>query len=144
MLLELRIENFGIIDEMRLHPGQGLSVLTGETGAGKSLIIQSLMAVLGARVGAGVVRSGAARAILEARFQTPQDLVASLPPGSEELLLRREIGTDGKSRSWSSSVERSCWLPPSGMEIPAQKTARGFHAERRARIQIRIFTPRSH
>ncbi|MBL8022262.1 MAG: DNA repair protein RecN [Leptospirales bacterium] len=100
MLLELRIENFGIIDEMRLHPGQGLSVLTGETGAGKSLIIQSLMAVLGARVGAGVVRSGAARAILEARFQTPPDLVSNLPPGSEELVLRREIGTDGKSRSF--------------------------------------------
>lgn len=98
MLVELRIENFGIIDEMRLHPGAGLIALTGETGAGKSLIIQSLLAILGARLGAGVVRSGAPRACVEARFEVSPELQKLLAAPSDEVLLRREISVDGKSR----------------------------------------------
>lgn len=104
MLVELRIENFGIIDEMRLHPGPGLIALTGETGAGKSLIIQSLLAILGARLGAGVVRSGAPRAVVEARFEVPDTLQAALGLSSEDALLRREIAVDGKSRVYMNGA----------------------------------------
>ncbi len=91
MLTELRIENFGIIDEMRFHPGPGLSVLTGETGAGKSLLIQSLAALLGGKLGAGVVRAGSARALIEGRFQQGDE-------DGSEIILRREISGDGRSR----------------------------------------------
>ncbi|HMZ37007.1 MAG TPA: AAA family ATPase, partial [Leptospiraceae bacterium] len=96
MLTELRIENFGIMDEMRFHPGDGLSVLTGETGAGKSLLIQSISALLGGRLGAGVVRAGAARALIEGRFREKDE---------DEIVLRREVSADGRSRVFINGTQ---------------------------------------
>src|SRR6476469_2444436 len=68
MLAELAIRNFAIIDELQLQFDNGMNALTGETGAGKSIIIDALGAVLGERVGSEVVRTGAAAATTEAVF----------------------------------------------------------------------------
>lgn len=107
MLSELYIKNFAIIDELRVGFGPGLNVLTGETGAGKSIIVDSLGASLGQRVGAEVVRSGADLAVAEAVFvlaggQGQQgDMIASALEGAlgehgleledGQLILSREI-----------------------------------------------------
>ncbi len=70
MLLFLRIENFALVDELDLHLGAGLNVLTGETGAGKSILLDALDAVLGGRVTGRAVRSGADRGLIEAHFES--------------------------------------------------------------------------
>ena len=104
MLVELKIENFGILERVRVRLGPGLNVLTGETGSGKSLILQGLEALLGARMGQGVVRNGAHRAHLEAvlDLHDREGLRAQLAErgfGSEDFLtLSREINSDGRSR----------------------------------------------
>ncbi len=69
MLVSLRIENFALIDRLNLEFGSGLNVFTGETGAGKSIILDAIDAVLGGKVDRRVIRTGAARAILEATFE---------------------------------------------------------------------------
>jgi len=89
MLQELWIENFGIVDRMCFRPGPGLNVITGETGAGKSLLLQSLDLLLGGRAGAGVVRRGASAALIEGRFVDRERV----------LQIRREIAVDGRSRA---------------------------------------------
>ncbi|MBE7439377.1 MAG: DNA repair protein RecN [Spirochaetales bacterium] len=89
MLQELWIENFGIVDRMCFRPGPGLNIITGETGAGKSLVLQALDLLLGSRAGAGVVRRGAAAAIIEGRFIA----------GERVFQIRREISVDGRSRA---------------------------------------------
>ncbi|HEY7778752.1 MAG TPA: DNA repair protein RecN [Ktedonobacterales bacterium] len=68
MLIELAISNFAIIDQLRLRPGPGFNVFTGETGAGKSIMIDAVAALLGERVGSDEVRSGADRALVEGIF----------------------------------------------------------------------------
>ena len=68
MLKELRILNFAIIDELHVHFSQGLHVFTGETGAGKSIIIEALSLALGGRASAEMIRSGEDTAIIEAAF----------------------------------------------------------------------------
>lgn len=107
MLLELRIENFGIIEDLRIRPGHGLNVMTGETGAGKSLLLTALDTVLGARAGGGLVRAGAPRASIEALFdvsQVPQirELLAvkKVELRDSDLELRREISADGRGRAY--------------------------------------------
>ena len=77
MLSELYIKNFAIIDELRVVLSEGLNVLTGETGAGKSIIIDALGATLGQRIGADVVRTGADQALVEAVFLLPEETSAS-------------------------------------------------------------------
>ncbi len=69
MLISLRIENFALIDSLNLEFGSGLNVFTGETGAGKSIILDAIDAVLGGKIDRRVIRTGAARAILEATFE---------------------------------------------------------------------------
>jgi energy-coupling factor transporter ATP-binding protein EcfA2 len=69
MLLDLEIRDFAIIDDLQIEFGQGLNALTGETGAGKSIIIDALGAVLGERVSVDMVRTGAKTAYVDARFQ---------------------------------------------------------------------------
>jgi DNA repair protein RecN (Recombination protein N) len=105
MLTELSIENFAIIDRLLLRLEDGFTVLTGETGAGKSIIIDALQAALGARVGSDVVRTDARYAAVEAVFDVPRGGSAALDTlrteqGLDEddvLILRREISASGRS-----------------------------------------------
>lgn len=78
MLISLRIENFALIDQLELPFGAGLNVLTGETGAGKSIILDSIDAVLGGRITGRAIRTGAGRAVIEATFKLNLDLSAWL------------------------------------------------------------------
>ncbi len=103
-LKRIALRDFVIVRELELDLADGFSVLTGETGAGKSILIDALQLALGARADGGVVREGAARADISAEF----DLPAGLAPWLEEagfetedsLLLRRSIDSQGKSRAW--------------------------------------------
>ena len=106
MLRELHIQNFAIITELNLKFDSGLVVLTGETGAGKSIILDSLSAVLGARVDSGSVRSGSKLAYIEALFELDENTLQSIKPllEAESLLdegnyltLSREIRAEGRS-----------------------------------------------
>lgn len=74
MLLSLRIQNFALVDELDLHLGAGLNVLTGETGAGKSILLDALDAALGGKVTGRAVRSGAERGLIEAHFKSSPEL----------------------------------------------------------------------
>jgi DNA repair protein RecN (Recombination protein N) len=108
MLRRLFLRNFVIVRELEVEFEALFSVLTGETGAGKSILVDALQLALGSRGDAGVVREGAARAEIGAEFDTPAALVDWLAEGGFEadpgepgrLLLRRTIDTQGKSRAW--------------------------------------------
>ena len=107
MLRYLQIRDFAIIDAVELEFGPGLTVLTGETGAGKSIIVDALELLCGGRAGADVVRAGAERADISATVDitsTGGELRHALGEQSidagGELLLRRVIGSDGRSRAW--------------------------------------------
>ena len=104
MLRRIALRDFVIVRELELETGPGFSVLTGETGAGKSILVDALQLALGARGDAGVVREGAARAEIVAEFDPPPTLAAWLADaGFDEgptLLLRRTLDTEGRSRAW--------------------------------------------
>jgi DNA repair protein RecN (Recombination protein N) len=107
MLLEVSVKNFSLLEDLRLEFGPGLLVLTGETGAGKSLLLDALGLVLGRRAAAGQVRRGAERLVISARFRGRGGRLKNilnelgLVDGQEEdLLLRREVDAAGKSRSF--------------------------------------------
>jgi DNA repair protein RecN (Recombination protein N) len=92
MLLSLRIENFALIDHLELTFGSGLNVLTGETGAGKSIILDALDLVLGGKASSRIIRTGASKALLEASFQISDRLstwleVAEIDPLDEGILV---------------------------------------------------------
>jgi DNA repair protein RecN (Recombination protein N) len=100
----INLRDFVIVRELELDLDSGFSVLTGETGAGKSILVDALQLALGARGDAGVVREGAARAEISVEFDHPQALAgwldqAGFEPG-DTLLLRRNIDAQGKSRAW--------------------------------------------
>ena len=103
-LKSISLRDFVIVREMDLDLAGGFSVLTGETGAGKSILIGALQLVLGARSDAGVVREGAARCEISAEFDRPARFASWLEhaglEAGETLLLRRTIDTQGKSRAW--------------------------------------------
>lgn len=107
MLLSLRLNDFVIVDELELNFAAGFTVLTGETGAGKSILIDALALLMGERAEAGVVRHGAERAELAAEFDVAgrADLAALLQEYALEgddgiLLLRRSIDAGGRSRAF--------------------------------------------
>ncbi|HYF17042.1 MAG TPA: DNA repair protein RecN [Ramlibacter sp.] len=103
-LKSIALRDFVIVRELELDFGAGFSVLTGETGAGKSILVDALQLALGARADAGVVREGASRAEISATFELPAGLQAWLQEAGldagEDLLLRRSIDSQGKSRAW--------------------------------------------
>ncbi len=103
MLLELSIRDFAIIDALRLDAGNGLTVLTGETGAGKSIIIDAMGAILGGRVGSEYIREGATSARIEAIFSVPQTLPPDLAVLLDEYGLEPEDGTIALSRDLARS-----------------------------------------
>ena len=116
MLRHLQIRDFAIIDSLELDFAPGMSVLTGETGAGKSILVDALELLAGGRAGAEVVRAGAERADVTASFEISRisaelrHLLDEQSISTEgELLLRRVVGADGRSR---------CWL--GGQSVPLQ------------------------
>lgn len=111
MLRRLTLRDFVIVTRLEVDLGGGFNALTGETGAGKSILIDALQLALGSRADAGVVREGAARADITAEFEPSAQLAALLAPWLEEagfdnlepgapLLLRRVVDAQGKSRAW--------------------------------------------
>ncbi|MGG5173021.1 DNA repair protein RecN [Pseudarthrobacter sp. J1738] len=111
MIDELRIRDLGVITEANLPLGPGLSVVTGETGAGKTMVVTAVGLLLGARSDAGAVRSGAKRATAEASLVLPADHAAVLRSreagaevdefdGGAELVLARSVGADGRSKAY--------------------------------------------
>jgi DNA repair protein RecN (Recombination protein N) len=101
MLLSLCIDNFALIDHLELDFGAGLNVLTGETGAGKSIILDAIDTVLGGKPPGRAIRTGADKATIEARFQMRPTLKAwckqeTIAAEAEILICRREIGTSGQ------------------------------------------------
>jgi DNA repair protein RecN (Recombination protein N) len=104
MLRRLSLRDFVIVPSLELDLDAGFSVLTGETGAGKSILIDALQLALGARGDVGVVREGAARTEIGAEFDAPAALAGWLDEAGFDadatLLLRRTIDAQGKSRAW--------------------------------------------
>ncbi|HET9752781.1 MAG TPA: DNA repair protein RecN [Myxococcales bacterium] len=107
MLELLRVRAFAIIDELEVHFAPGFNVLTGETGAGKSILVDALHLVLGGRAQADSVRTGAEEAEVQALFR-PRDPAAcdarllslGLPAAGAELVVRRTLQREGRSRAW--------------------------------------------
>jgi len=109
MLTELKVKQFGLMEDMRLEFSSGMTVFTGETGAGKSLLVGALGAVFGARSSADWVRHGAERAELNAIIETNDERLQRVleeqdMDADEPLFLRRVINADGRSRAWLNSV----------------------------------------
>ncbi|HEX2601627.1 MAG TPA: DNA repair protein RecN [Gemmatimonadaceae bacterium] len=107
MLTELRIRNFAIIEQVNLPLGEGFNVLSGETGAGKSIIVGALGLLLGERASADLIRSGAEKATVEGVFDVSRVKgIAALADErgieveEETLVLKREISTNGRGRAW--------------------------------------------
>src|SRR5262250_3318633 len=103
MLLALRIENFTVVAEVEVGFGPGLTVLTGETGAGKSILVDALGLLLGTRADVECIRSGADEAVVEAVFQRTPGLALrlaglGLPDHGDEVVLRRVVGRAGRSK----------------------------------------------
>src|SRR5687767_3313074 len=92
MLRLLRIRNLAVIEAVEVEFDSGFNVLTGETGAGKSILVEAVGLLLGARASADLVRTGELQATVEAIFEDPAD--------GHEVILRREITSQGRSRSF--------------------------------------------
>ncbi len=116
MLAHLQIRDFAIIDSVELELAAGLTALTGETGAGKSIVVDAVMLALGGRANADAVRHGAERAEITATFEVGTDTAIrrwledqSIAADDGEIVLRRVIGRDGRSRQYVN-----------GQTLPAQ------------------------
>jgi DNA repair protein RecN (Recombination protein N) len=110
MLVELLVENYAVIERVRVRFHRGFNLLTGETGSGKSIVVDALSLLFGGRASAEAVRSGTERARISGIFEVPRDqafrqLLASagLEPEDGELLIEREIFPEGKSRAFAAS-----------------------------------------
>ncbi|MEO7105562.1 MAG: DNA repair protein RecN [Rhodoferax sp.] len=103
-LKRIVLRDFVIVSELELDLDSGFTVLTGETGAGKSILIDALQLVTGARADTGVIREGATRTDVSAEFDTPSNVRDTLHEAGfddgDTLLLRRTVDTAGKSRAW--------------------------------------------
>ena len=104
MLHELRVENLLLIERAQLRLAPGLNVLTGETGAGKTVLAHALDLLLGGRARPGIVRPGAAEAWVEGVFDLPDEVPDAvrerLPEDAQELVLARRVGADGRTRAY--------------------------------------------
>jgi DNA repair protein RecN (Recombination protein N) len=104
VLLELRVENLLLIERAELALSPGLNVLTGETGAGKTVLAHALDLLLGGRARAGIVRPGASEAYVEGVFELPDalrgELGERLPADAEEVVLARRVSAEGRTRAY--------------------------------------------
>jgi DNA repair protein RecN (Recombination protein N) len=111
MLLELVVENYAVVEKLRVRFHPGLNLLTGETGSGKSIVVDSFGLLLGGRASAEMIRSGAARARVSGIFEKPRhktfaallDEAGLEATDEDELLVEREIQANGKSRAFLDS-----------------------------------------
>src|SRR3989475_5350856 len=110
MLLELVVENYAVVERLRVRFHAGLNLLTGETGSGKSIVVDALGLLLGARASAEMIRSGEERARIAGIFDVRGNGAARAvlePAGFEpedgELLIEREVLAGGKSRAFVAS-----------------------------------------
>ena len=94
MLTELHIENLGVIERASLLLGGGVTALTGETGAGKTMLVEAIELLVGGRSDSTFVRAGASETRIDGR------LVLTRPDGIEEIVLTRVIPADGRSRAY--------------------------------------------
>ena len=97
MLTDLRVRDLGVIDDLALELGPGMTALTGETGAGKTLVVEALGLALGGKAAPGLVRAGTAEALVEARFVVDDP---DAEGGRREVLLARSLPASGRSRAW--------------------------------------------
>ena len=129
MLRFLRVRNFALIDQLELHLQDGFNLLSGETGAGKSIIVDALGLLAGSKASAEMVRTGESRAIIEAVFET--DLKAELDrlgldagDAETEVIIRREISSDERNRVYinnqPSTVSSLREVAPSLLDIHGQ------------------------
>ena len=108
MLLELSVENYAVVEQARIRFGEGLNILTGETGSGKSIVVDSLGLLLGARASMEMIRSGQSKARVSGIFSVPNtapfnDLLSESGiehDTGEDLIVEREIAVGGKSRAF--------------------------------------------
>ena len=110
MLVELLVENYAVIEAVRVRFHPGLNVLTGETGSGKSMVVDAMALLFGGRASADMVRTGAARARISGIFEAPETAAArtlldeaGIETEDGELILEREILSSGKSRAFAGS-----------------------------------------
>ena len=109
MLTELRVRDLAVIADVTLPLQPGLNVLTGETGAGKSMLIDALALLLGERASGDLVRPGAKRAVVEAAFEVGdvREFAAladelGVEPEEDRFIVRREINAEGRNRAWAN------------------------------------------
>jgi DNA repair protein RecN (Recombination protein N) len=109
VLSELRVRDLAVIADVTLSLGPGLNVLTGETGAGKSMLVDALALLLGERATTGIVRPGASRTVIEGAFDLAPATFArfgatlaalGIEPEDGRLILKREVSAEGRSRAW--------------------------------------------
>jgi DNA repair protein RecN (Recombination protein N) len=108
VLLELIIENYAVVEHLRVRFHAGFNVLSGETGSGKSIVVDALGLLLGGRASAEMLRTGAGKARISGIFEAPQaanEILsnAGIEPEGEEMIIDREILAGGKSRAWIGS-----------------------------------------
>ncbi|HEY6175163.1 MAG TPA: AAA family ATPase, partial [Kofleriaceae bacterium] len=113
MLRHLRVTNFAILSDVAIDLGEGMNVLTGETGAGKSLIVEAVNLLRGGRASADIPRAGADEAVVEAIVAVPEDLAARVAGVLEgvgaaacdsDVVIRRVIQRGGRSRTYVNGV----------------------------------------
>src|SRR5436305_596996 len=127
MLRFLRVRNFALIDQLELHFEEGFNLLSGETGAGKSIIVDALGLLAGSKASSEMVRTGESRAVVEAIFES--DVRAQLEhlgldSESDEVIVRREISSDERNRVYinnqPSTVSALRELAPLLLDIHGQ------------------------
>ena len=146
MLRRLALRDFVIVTSLEVELDAGFTVLTGETGAGKSILVDALQLALGSRGDAGVVREGAARTEITAEFDAPPALAGWLDEAGfaadddGRLLLRRTIDAQGKSRAWINGSTATVAQLREAERIEQDRLARpvlpGEHAETRFELQF--------
>src|SRR5262249_37391719 len=127
MLRFLRIRNFALIDQLELHFEQGFNLLSGETGAGKSLIVDALGLLAGSKASAEMVRAGETRAVVEAVFEADIRTDMSrlgLDTDGDDVIIRREISSDERNRVFinnqPTTVSALREIAPSLLDIHGQ------------------------
>lgn len=106
MLQELSISNLALIDKARIQFGQGLNILTGETGAGKTVVVGAVNLLLGGRADASLIRSGSAKAEVQGMFSIPAGLkdadekLSDILEDDDQLIIRRVVSADGKNKCY--------------------------------------------